>query len=91
MVCGDGDGGLAPLYEFKGALVDDDEPTPVELIVDPNRPGATADPSEANHRLELAAMRKLLGTPTLEERVTKIEIEILNLVAMLRIAIHKEP
>ncbi len=69
----------------------DDDSTPIELIVDPARPDATTDPAEANHRLELAAMRKLLGTPTLEERVTKLEIEVLNLAAMLRIAVHKEP
>ncbi len=69
----------------------DAEPTPVELVVDPARPGATTDPEEANHRLELAAMRKALGTPTLEDRVTKLEIDVLNIAAMLRIAIHKEP
>ncbi len=74
------------------ARFDLDDTTPLELVVPLERPGATKDPAEANHRLELAAMKRAIGMPpTVEERLAKLEIDVLNLTTMLKIVIYKEP
>lgn len=53
---------------------DRSEITPVETIVDPNRPEALKDPAKANRLLELEAMRRLLNR-TIRERVDQLEHE----------------
>ncbi len=76
------------------ARFDTEDTTPLDLVVPLERPGATKDPVEANHRLvELAAMKKVIGTPTLEERVTNLERDFANLALLVKFKIFdpKEP